>query len=270
MKLLVCIRCHDHLDLVLDTAQSVRMNTDPSKVHVVFAVDGNQGLALKLRELTAPEDVYCAKTKWGWGTGLWCLLSESLQFFKTFHTFEHFQSIDYDTLYLSKGADVAVLDTIAKHPSAGLLGCRRTDCPHWKNIFLKEKPQFEKIFGQVPSTYHLGEGIQGGFMTLTENFIEAMAQRGMWNAPFAEAKRHTMIADDHLIAIFCRMCSLDIVDVSRWAECSWTAPRIPQGIEKEGKLVFHPTKLSPRGHSRETEMQVRNYFRKQRALKEIR
>lgn len=270
MQMLVCIRCHDYLDLVLDTTQSVQANTDPSKVHVVYAVDGNQTLALQLRELTAPENVFCAKTKWGWGTGLWCLLSESLQFFKTFHTFEHFQSIDYDTLYIGEGADTRVLDIIAKNPTAGLLGCRRKDSSHWRNVFQKEKAQFEKTFGQVPSTYLQGEGIQGGFMTLTSNFIEAMAQRGMWNAPFAEAKRHTMIADDHLIAIFCRMCSLDIVDVSSWAECSWTAPRPPQGIEKEGRLVFHPTKLAPRGHNRGTELQVRNYFRRLRAVKELR
>lgn len=258
--LIVCIRCHKHFDFVVDTAESVRANTGQGTL-VTFAVDGGaRKLADQLRGVYGPEHVYEAARNWGWGAGLFCLLVESISYFGGIHSFSHFQSIDYDTLYLAPGADRMILDSITSD-RVGLLGCYCPRNSKWRKTFGEEREGFTKTFGPVPATYVQGEGVQGGYMTLTRSLLDRMIQRGMLGRPFAEAKRYTSIADDHLLPIFVRMCGLEIVDVRDKAECYWQARRDPRGLEKEGVYVYHPTKVSPRNQSRSTDIELRNYFR---------
>ena len=70
--MLVCIRCHKHLDLIVDTAQSVERNTGKHTL-TVFAVDGgHQKLAADLRRVFGYHRVYESQRSWYWGAGLFC------------------------------------------------------------------------------------------------------------------------------------------------------------------------------------------------------
>lgn len=267
--LLVCIRCHKYLDLVLDTEQSVRYNTNPHFTKIVFAVDGgHEKFAAKLIGIVGQERVYVAGSRWGWGAGLYSLLVESIVHFRNIYNFVHFQSIDYDTLYLGPNGDRMLLDMITDS-SIGLLGCYSSSNEHWQNAYNKTKAHFNKIFGTVPDTYTPGEGVQGGYMTLTRSLITAMDSAGMFKPPFSQARTHTFIADDHLLPIFVRMCGLSIVNTKKFANCRWNAERDPRGSEKEGVIVFHPTKISAHNHNRSTDLFIRNYFRELRGAPDL-
>lgn len=262
--LLIVIRCcNEPVSFVIDTYQAAQHHTSDS-TDVVFAVDGdNPQFSRKLISLFGGDRVYVGSRRWGWGAGLFSLLIESYLHFRTKYNFHHFQSIDYDTLYLGGGADKMVLDHITS-PEVGLLGCYRRRNEHWEAIFLRERKKFEQVFGQVPISYMPGEGVQGGMMTLTASLLYEMEKRYMFVPPFLNAKKFTHIADDHLLPIFVRMCGLDIVDVSEFACCNWKASDDPRGMEKKGVKVFHPTKLRPNNKNKSTEIEIRNYFRKKR------
>ena len=267
--LLVCIRCHAHLDFVVDTMQSVEYYTNPEHTRVVFVVDGGfKRFANKLIDAVGQDRVCVGSRRWGWGSGLWCLLVESVLHFERSCRFLHFQSIDYDTLYINHGVDRLVLDRIDSE-KVGLLGNYSPTNKKWGSVYGKTKTRFEKIFGNVPSTYRPGEGVQGGFMSLSATLLERMRERGMFGPPYSIAKKYTYIADDHLLPIFTRMCGLDIVDTSSFSACRWRARRDPRGIEKNGMVVFHPTKLTPHNKTRTTDVRIRNYFRELRGCKDM-
>lgn len=259
--LMVCIRCHTHLDLVLDTAASVRANTDPENTIVTFAVDGGcSAFAAELTNAVGSDLIHVSGRRRGWGAGLWTLLAESITEFDRRFRFLHFQSIDYDTLYLAPGADKAVLDRI-NEPSIGLLGVHCKNNQHWYQVIDKQKKRLVEKLGPFPPNYVWGEGVQGGCMTLTRSCIEAMYDRRLLEPPLSEARKYTHVADDHLITLFTKMCNHTIVDVSSFAKCTWTAQGDPRGIEKKGILIFHPTKMSPHNKTRFADLRVRNYFR---------
>lgn len=266
--LLICIRCHNHVDFTIDTYQAAQAYTS-SNAEVVFAVDGgHKKFAQKMLSLCGPDRVYVAERRWGWGAGLYSLLIESYLYFRQRWEFNHYQSIDYDTLYIGPEADKTLLDSITSE-RIGLLGCYRSCNAHWEAVYKKQKEKFEKVFGKVPSSYIPGEGVQGGYMTLTASGLQAMEEAGMFEPPFANAKDFTMVADDHLLPIFIRMCGLDIKNVSKFAACYWSARSDPRGFEKKGIKLFHPTKLKPRNTNRSTEVEIRNYFRQVRKAPDL-
>jgi hypothetical protein len=263
--LLVCIRCHKHLDFVIDTMNSVEKNTDPNTCHVVFAVDaGNAAFASNLKRIVGGDRVYVSTEVCGWGAGLYSLLVCSILHFRHRLQFQHFQTIDYDTLYIGPGADQLLLERIDSQ-SIGLLGSYRTDAVgHWCKVFTSRRQLFEKLYGKLPASYKLGENVSGSYMTLTAELLHRMEARGMFSPPFSCIKQYMPLADDHFLPILVRMCELDIVNVSEFAKCSWRAEREPMGLEREGIRVFHPTKLIPRSLGREADVRVRNYYRKLR------
>ena len=266
--LLICIRCHDKLKFVVDTYQAAQAYTS-SNTEVVFAVDdGDSSIGKKMMSMFGPQRVYLSRRRWGWGAGLFCLLIESYKYFRDLHSFHHFQSIDYDTLFIGPEVDRAILDRITSE-QIGLLGCHKETNEHWKTIYERDKEKFHKTFGPASPSYNPGEGVQGGCMVLTETLLQRMESRGMLNLPFTEAKKHTNIADDHLLPIFVRMCELDIVNISKIAHCHWNAKRDPRGLEKKGVKVFHPTKLRANNPNASTEIEIRNYFRQVRKAPDL-
>lgn len=268
LDLLIVIRCHAFPDLVIDTWQAAKYCTGPS-TEVVFAVDGNNPrFAQKLVSIFGSERVYVSQVHWGWGSGLFCLLVDAYSYFKDRYEFNHYQSIDYDTLYIQKDADKKILDRIDS-PDIGLLGCHGKDNEHWRAEYKRTQKKFESVFGKVPPSYIQGEGVQGGAMLLTASLIDRMKKRRMFEPPFSIAKRHTGIADDHLLPIFVRMCELKILDISDIASCYWRAKDDPRGYEKKGIVMFHPTKLRPENKNKSTDIEIRNYFRKLRQCKDL-
>jgi len=269
VDLLIVIRCHAFTDFVIDSLQAVEYYTSSNSVAVVLAVDGSsKSFGKKMVELLGEDRVFVSATHWGWGAGLFSLLLQSIQYFRYRYEFNHFQTIDYDTLYINHGADTAIMSKI-NSPKVGLLGVHMKRNDHWRTIYGKEKLKFERTFGAPPPTYIAGEGCQGGCMTLSAALLHEMQLRRMFEAPFLVAKDHTTIADDHLLPIFVRMCGLEIVDISEIAYCHWNIPRDPRGIETMGYKLFHPTKLKARNKDRSTEIEVRNYFRRLRGAPDL-
>lgn len=269
VDLLICIRCHNHLDLVVDTYQAAKAYTSDSS-DVVFAVDGECSPVFtnKLVRIFGKDRVFIGAYRYGWGAGLYGLLVESIKYFRTLYKFHHFQSIDYDTLVIGPEVDRAILDEITS-PGIGLLGCYQSKNSHWSNVYAAQKEIVYNTFGDPGPHYKPGEGIQGGYMTLTGALLAAMDKKGMMDPPYSTAKEHTKIADDHLLPIFVRMCDLEIKNVSHFAECHWRARRDPRGTEQEGIKVFHPTKIRPNNPCRSTEVEIRNYFRKVRKAPDL-
>ena len=267
--LLIIIRCHDYADLVVDTFQSVIHNTSPNTTKVVFAIDGGfPTFAEKMLHFFGRDCVYVSNQRWGWGPGLYSLLSDSYLYFSQIYKVSHIMSIDYDTLFLGPDVDKNILDSITDD-KIGLLGCRLVKNAHWADTFEREQSRFVPIFGNPGPKYRRGEGVQGGAMILTNSLLTAMHERKMFGPPYSIAKFHTTIADDHLLPIFVRICGLEIVDTTTFACCHWTATQDPRGLERKGIKIFHPTKLRPRNKSRTTETEVRNYFRKLRGCKDL-
>ena len=266
--LIVCIRCHKYAGLVLDTFNSVRFNTNPKQTLVVCAVDGRPDFAANLKNLVGEEHVYCSKKRYGWGPGLYSLLVESIEWAESKWEFNHFMSIDYDTLFIGKQADTSMLQYIVSL-EVGLIGKYNAVNSHWSVVYGNEKARLEEIFGSIPDEYRPGEGVQGGCLLLTRNLINTMKMKGMFAPPFSNASKHTRIADDHLLPLFTRMCGLRVVSSRRTAMCQWTASRNPCGLEKEEVKIFHPTKLRPNAEKTPAEIEIRNYFRKLRGEKPL-
>jgi hypothetical protein len=268
--LLVCIRAcaQNSVDLVIDTLQSVEYCCSPG-VKVVIAVDGPVSkYSEKVHGLFGADRVYLSTRHWGWGAGLFSLFINSYLHFRGQIEFNHFCSIDYDTLFISKGADKLLLDSI-QDDKVGLIGCHNKKNEHWKEIFDKGREEFISTFGDPGPRYIAGEGVQGGLLLATNSLLREMEQRNMFKPPYSVARNHTCIADDHLLPIFVRMCGLEIQDVSRFASCYWNAKCDPRGLEEKGIAIFHPTKLRANNKNKSTEITIRNYFRKLRGCADL-
>lgn len=262
IDLLICIRCHKELALVLDTAKSVAANTNTKHTQVVFAVDGGN-FAPQLIQVVGEERVYASPRLWKWGPGLYGLLADSITHFRTKFEFQHFMSIDYDTLFLGPRVDTRVLELIT-NDRVGLIGCEVKQNKHCAALYTQQRDLLWKTFGKPPSTYIAGEGVQGGCFVLTSALLAQMEQRGMLKDPYRNACDITRMSDDHLIALFTFLCGLDVISMRAFADCRWVAQEDPRGLEKKGVLIFHPTKINPRNPSLSTEKAIRNYFRKLR------
>jgi hypothetical protein len=222
-------------------------------------VDARPKVAEELTRVL-PGAVYCARSPWGWGAGLYGLLAESIVWSRQLWQYSHFLSIDYDTLFIGSGVDEVLLNQITDL-SIGLIGEYTVRNTHWFEIFNRDKVRIQEKLGPIPRSYREGEGIQGGVMVLTNTLLLEMERRGMLSPPFSTAKTFTGIADDHLLPLFCRMCGLEIAQIGETVYAKWQLDRDPVGLEKKGVKVFHPTKLRPDCRDRNAELRIRNYFR---------
>lgn len=267
IDLLICIRCYKHTTLTLDCLDAAQWATDPHTTKVVCAVDHDDRLYQFLQRVVDPERVYQSPVHWGWGAGLFSLLILSIEHFQNLYNFSHFLSIDIDTLFIQKEADLRILNFVTDE-DIGMVGHYFPQNLHWAEVYRREERQFKEAFGKVPDTYIPGEGVQGGCMLLTQSFISAMKMRGMFGFPFREAKNYTKIADDHLLPIFCRMCRKSIVDAYPTIHSEWRMTSNPTRFGSE-VVVFHPTKIRPGWDGRPVDLQVRNHFRKIRSQSPI-
>ena len=264
VDLVVCIRCDKDPSKILDTMDSIRWSCNPESTRVMAAVDGQPDVATSLKE-RSDATVYLSARSWLWGVGLWSLLVESIEFAEqAWPDFSHFLSVDYDTLFMGKGADTFLLDMITSE-QIGMIGSRRPKNDHWAAMFNSQRKNIEKAIGRpTPSEYTPGEGVQGGCQLLTRSFIEALKFQGFFSARLKCASGFTSIADDHLIPLWCRYCGLGIVDAGARLYAVWRSESDPRGIEKTGVKIYHPIKLTPGGCGIKTEWEIRNYFRQLR------
>lgn len=268
--LLIAIRCHAYPEFVLDTIDTVVSFTNPRYTKLVIAIDNNNRKLGELLNRAVPNSVFVSPNTWGWGAGLYGLLSETVCWAASRWKFQHFMSIDYDTLFIGSGVDVAALEQITE-PEFGLIGHYDSHNQHWATIYERDKVKLREKLGKIPQTYRPGEGVQGGCFVMTRSLLDVMASRGMFRAPFAVAKCFTQIADDHLIPLFCRMCNLEIVPYSKKFYIRWQLDDRPFDFIKRGIVAFHPTKIRPdRKDFRAVEINVRNHFRRLRGRELLR
>ena len=268
--LIVCVRCHQDPTLIADTVDAARYHTDPDTTVVMAAVDGFPKLADRL-ENGCHIPTYCSKRRNGWGAGLFTLLMESIFWAWERYGHCHFMTIDYDTLFINPGVDDYILGLIDS-PEIGLIGKWIPDNARWAETYHRERGKIESIVGKVPDTYIPGEGCQGGCMTLTQALITALKNNHYFAFPRLLAKNWTTIADDHLISLVCRVLGLDIVHGGNVKlNCNWKAACDPRGLERKGCLVFHPIKIVTAfgNYNRNTDMEIRNYFREKRGRKPL-
>lgn len=266
-ELIIGIRCHKDPTMVLDTYDAAKYYTDSKSTKVMCCVDGNKSLAKRLQKCKVP--VYASKVNYGWGAGLFTLLMESIEWSTARFGPHHFMTIDYDTLFMGKGADTAFLNKV-DGTDVGLIGCYRSRTAPWAQTYKREKKKLAKMIRPAPDTYTPGEGVQGGCFMLTQSFIQLLRANGFMREPRKSAKSYTSIADDHFITFVCRCLGLDIANISKGIRCSWKASCDPRG--KEGKIkVFHPIKMAHAhgNYNRSTEIEVRNYFREKRGMDPI-
>jgi len=275
--LLVCLRTCGNVDWVLDTIDSVLWSCSPKTTRVMVAVDGVPRVARSLSaKLSDSVLVYLSNKRHGWGRGLWTLLGKSVKWAEQRLRFNHFLSIDSDTLFLSRGADAYLLSKI-DNESIGLVGRRKAKNEHWSAVFRKERGRIEQFVGKTPSTYKPGENVQGGAMLLTRKFLNTLDARGFFAPPLLQAGFTTM-ADDALIVLWCRYCGLSVKPAGAGVVSTWYISRDPRGLEKKGVKIFHPVKvryrvppvahLAKRDYQR-TVWEMRNYFRKLRGQKPL-
>jgi len=254
--LVVCVRCHENPDLVLDTIEAVRSNSDSTGTFVFAAVDGVTSLARALRKRGVI--TYCSPNKNGWGVGMFALLMESLAFARSKFGPTHFLSIDYDTLFLCPGVDDYVLSLITSE-KIGLAGPYRASNKNWATYFYQDREVIQHFLGAIPDTFIPGEGIHGSFSLLTQAFVSALESADYFQLPRKDAKFYTRLPDDHLLTLVARLLGFDLVKVSRNKVISFCKTTIsPIGKEKAGILAFHPVKDDWKG------TKARRYFRKKR------
>lgn len=259
--LLVCIRCHKSVDHVLDTAASVEWSVNNKTTKLVFAADRVDpffiGVLVKKR---GKQNVYVAGKKWGWGAGLFGLLCESILYFSKYYQFNHFMTIDYDTLFLKKGADDIVLNQITDS-DIGLLGVIQ-ESTRWQKVYMRQRSKLSQVLGPLSPALRCKEGLQGGFMTLTASLISKFQEKGIFKK-YSQIVKYTQIADDHLLPIVCRHLGLRLKNLAEFAFCTWKMKKDPRGLEKQGVYVFHPVK-APGKQGNYYEARIREYFRKRR------
>jgi len=266
--LIICIRCHAHVDLIIDTIDSVLSNTDSKTTLLMVAIDGNNVELGRRLSTVLPGAVYVSTSHWGWGAGLYGLLAESIVWANKRWTYGHFMSIDYDTLFIKPEVDYAALDQITDS-KVGLIGHYNAKNIHWATVYSAEQEQIVKRLGYPPRSYTPGEGVQGGCFIMTNTMLKTMKARGMLGDPYLHAKGITRIADDHLITMFTRMCGLQIKQISADFHIRWTLDVNPLMLNETPVKVFHPTKIRSNG-ARAVEVQVRNHYRALRGREPLR
>lgn len=258
--LLICMRCHDFLDDVLDTSESVLWSVDKSQTKLVYAVDKVHNEFISRIVALKKQDVYVAHRKWLWGVGLFGLLCAAVAHYSRFISFSHFMTIDYDTLFLKKGVDTEVLKHITD-PRIGMLGVER-DGLRWETVLRSQQRSLSSVLGHNVGQLKVATSLQGGFMTLTQSLLHDFAKTGILRN-YEQITSVTQVADDYLTPYIARLHGFKIVNLSSIAQCTWKMSKDPRGLEKQGIYVFHPIKVRSRKHVQH-EQELRKYFRKLR------
>ena len=264
--LIICIRCHQWSDLVLDTIEAIEHYTDPETTLVTCAVDRNNLALAKTLDARIPGRVFCSTNSWGWGAGLYGLLVESILWLEEHFNYQHFMTVDYDTYFIGHGADHHILNKIDA-PDIGVIGAYKKRENRWAAIFRRDEDRIKMMLRRpIPSDYMAGEGVQGGCFLMTRGLIQQLACQGFFERPASTPNEFTGLADDHLILLYMRMVGMRVVpyaaDDGMCVE--WELTRNAFDLDKEGIKVFHPTKIRAANRNKTVDYQVRNHYRKLR------
>jgi hypothetical protein len=261
-ELLICIKCHKHLDFILDTYQSVLKNTNPDMTQITFAVDHNQeNLSAELISLFGENRVYTSPYRCGWGGGLFNLILASYQYFTTKFEFKHLITLDYDTIFLAPEVDVKLLSRIQQN--TGILG---HVYPMYYGIVEPINRTLIPIVeqnGKIDPAYLTKRNFNytlGCFVLFTDKYLKALSDFGFLNNSWISGTSRIRHREDMFMPLLCESFGLEILPTNDFTSCNVINEK-PFGQEKTGISVFHPTKLTPAMTGRENDIEIRNYYR---------
>jgi len=274
-KLAIAIRCHMWPQLVLDTVRSV-FHYSRTYPLVVLSCDANPRIGPSVQEKYPQVRYFVSQGRWGWGSGLYGLLSDTINWLDGMRDikYDHFLSIDYDTIAIGKDFDGILLRELAKHPSVGLAGSHVPRSANWQHKYSKSRETILKCFnGQAvewpPPNYTPGESCLGGFMWLTPQCRESMREKGFFQNPFRDIRGKIDLADDPWMALLVRASGYGILDIKKldhYGHIAWQSPGNWRMYPEQRMRIFNLGSIS-RGHDKTQELLTRNFFRKLRREK---
>ena len=277
-KLVIAIRCHDFPLFVLDTVAALFHYASTAPL-VVLSIDNARNRDNRKQKEVAkvicksyPQvRCYLSPQHWGWGPGLYGLLCDTIHWLDKMPdiTYDHFLTIDYDTLFIGEGPDSTMLRMAESYKNVGLIGRYIHGKTHWRGVFNRNKDKIEKLLGEIPPTYVVGESVHGCSMLLTKAGLAAMKSLGLLSNPFRIVKKHIPMADDPWTALMIRKTGLDIKGLGGKFSLNWQQASDYENYIREGYRMMHPAKVYNNNRVVQIELRCRNFFRKHRDTKLI-
>lgn len=275
-KLVVSIRCHLWPKLVLDTVSAVFHHSRTFPL-VVLASDANPRIGPVVQEKFPQVRVFTAPGKWGWGAGLYGLLSDTISWLDGLEdiSYEHFLTIDYDTIPIGPDFDGIILRQLAKHPTVGLAGSHIRRSANWESNYRKSEHAIKATFNGhcpdqwPPPNYHPGESCLGGFMWLTKGCLADMRRLGFFRNPFRDIRGRIDLVDDPWTALLVRAAGWGIFDIKSildYGHISYQSAGNWRQYPARGLRVFNLGHIS-RPTDKTDELLTRNHFRRIRREK---
>ena len=268
-ELVVAVRCHKWPHLVVDTLSSI-FNFASSYPLVVIACDHNPKIASVVQAAFPQVRCYVSPHRWNWGAGLYGLLADTINWLDAMSdiTYDHFLSIDYDTLILGPAFDRIMLNQLARLPGIGLAGSYTKRSANWRAKYGQSRTAIHQIVDPklLPEDYEPGESCLGGFMWLTPECLEVMRARGYFRDPFRDIRGKINLYDDPWTTLLVRAAGFNVWDIKKmthYAHIAWSSPGDWQNYLRRGLKVFNMAGLS-RDKNKMTEINVRNVFRMDR------
>lgn len=275
--LVVAIRCHKWPKLVLDAVDAVFHHARTFPL-VVLQCDANPAIGPIVQAAYPQVRYYLAPTQWGWGAGLYGLLSDTISWLDAMPdiTYDHFVSIDYDTLVIGRDFDGILMRVLGTQPHMGLAGCHAYNSANWEEKYRRSRSAIERTFADArvpfpPPTYKAGESCLGGFMWLTPQCRRRMTEMGLFRNPFRDIRGRIDMADDPWMALLVRAAGFDIYDIRRidhYGHIFYQNPGDWRTYPQRGLRVFNLGWIS-RAKDKTEELTTRNFFRRIRGCKHL-
>jgi len=259
--LVVVLRCHQWPMLVLDTVETV-FTYCLSMPLVVLSIDNNPAVRLPTLERFPQVEVFCSQQQWGWGSGLYGLLADTIKWVDKQYTYDALVSIDYDTYFIARGIDTLLLERYAD-TDIGLAGGYVGDSANWRSRYYKSREEVTKIL-DVPNTYTPGESVLGCFMWLTKQGVQGLREHKFLDDPYRDIRGKIDLADDPWLALLVRCAGFGIESCRDLGYFAWRTSLGYQRFLAKGLRVFHPTKVNRDVPGFAEEIKCRNYFRRLR------
>lgn len=277
-RLCICVRCHDYVEFVVDTLDSIKhyVTTDP---YIMVAIDSNDenGMADVIRHAYPDIGIYISPVKCGWGKGLYRLLANGLKWAKQHYEFDHYCVVDYDTLFIREGADAMLLSQV--NGRVGLIGAMQHPHNTWIRVINKYMAKIVKHV-KLPVGYEKGRSILGAMMVLTQRGITAFRRHNYFEEPYLSVLGIPM-PDDLWISMLTYSVGLEVKNVGSYTPddtkhetwkrvaITWSKPTPPQIAFNGGAYVYHPAKGQSGGklmsrEERQMEREFREMFSRRR------
>ncbi len=202
------------------------------------------------------------------------LLCDSLMWAEQNYEFENFLSLDYDALFIGRGAD-SCLVADARKPGVGLVGTTTTMGESWKQLFDKRWSDVIAITGgkQPRQPFWEKQCVYGAVMCLSRPAIDAMKTLGWFQGRCRNIKDSVRISDDPWLTFLVLSAGFTVCDNKTYCYNVWRTPEDYRMVlhNKPDLKIWHPAKMGPGGRpaNKDVERCCRNFFRLRREKKAL-